>query len=194
MKTIVTFFALFLAGFFSLNAQSWSFDKSHTEIRFAVTHMVISEVSGSFSDYDGSLTFDGEDLTKAQVRFSANTESVNTGNEKRDGHLRSDDFFNSEEFPQLSFEGSSFEKVDEKNYKLTGELTIRDVTKTIELDVKYSGVIQDPWGNNRAGFKIRGEINRMEYGLKWNSMMEAGGLVVSEEVELLLNVEMVMDK
>ena len=181
---------LFTAGF-SVHAQdTWKFDAAHSNIKFNVEHLVISEVSGQFKTFDGEFKSGGEDFSGSEISFTIDVNSIDTENEKRDGHLKSDDFFSAEKFPSITFVGKSMEKVDGKNYKLTGDLTIRDVTKTVELNVKHGGTIVDNRGNTKAGFKITGAINRFDYGLKWNAAMEAGGLVVGEDVEIICNVEL----
>lgn len=175
----------------SLFAQtSWTVDKSHSKVGFSVSHMVITDVHGYFKEYDAQITTNGDDISTAKIQFTINTNSIFTDNEKRDGHLRSDDFFNAEKFPQIVFKSKSIIKMGDGKYKLTGDFTIRDVTKEIELDVKLNGLIKDGFGNERAGFKITGEINRFDYNLKWNKTIEAGGLIVGKEVELNINLEL----
>lgn len=173
------------------NAQTkWVFDKSHSEIGFTVTHLLISEVDGKFNNYEGSITTNGDNLEEMNINFEVDVNSINTDNPKRDEHLRSDDFFNAEQFPKMVFKSTSMKKIKDNHYKLKGDLTIRDVTKQVELDVKYNGSVKDPWGNTKAGFKITGVLNRFDYNLKWNSLMETGGAVVGKEVELKLNVQL----
>ena len=172
----------------------WNFDTSHSEIGFSVTHMLISETDGYFKDYSGSVVSSNDDFQNATIKFDAKSTSIFTDNEKRDNHLRSDDFFDAEKYPTLSFESTSFTKVDGKNYKLVGNLTIKGITKEVTLSAKYNGTIKDPWGNTRAGFKISGEVDRFDYGLTWNVALEAGGLVVSKEVELDIKVELIKEK
>lgn len=172
----------------------WNFDKSHSEVGFSVTHMLITETDGFFKDYDGSIVSSSDDFQNAQISFEAKTASIFTDNEKRDKHLRSADFFDAEKYPTIKFVGKSFTKVEGKNYKLVGDLTIKDVTKEVTLDVKYNGTINDPWGNTRAGFKISGEVDRFAYGLTWNAALEAGGLVVSKEVDLNIKIELIKSK
>lgn len=172
----------------------WNFDNSHSQIGFSVTHMLISETDGYFKDYSGSIVSSNDDFQNAVIKFEAKTASIFTDNEKRDQHLISDDFFDAEKFPMLNFESTSFTKVDGKNYKLVGNLTIKGVTKEVTLAAKYNGTITDPWGNTRAGFKISGDIDRFDYGLTWNAALEAGGLVVGKEVELDIKVEVLKEK
>ena len=170
---------------------TWTVDKSHSKVGFSVTYLVISDVDGFFKDYDATITTRGDDLTTANIDFTINTSSIFTDNDKRDNHLRSDDFFNAEKYPQMVFKGKSMKKVDDKNYKLIGDFTIRDVTKQIELDVKYNGTVKDPWGNTKAGFKVTGEIDRFDYNLKWNKAIESGSLVVGKEVELIIDLQLI---
>lgn len=171
----------------------WKFDKAHSQVQFKVTHLVISEVTGSFKDFDGTVKTVGEDFATTEIEFTIQTKSINTGVEKRDNHLRSDDFFNAEKFPQIVFKSKSMRKVGDNKYKLVGDLTIRDVTKQVELDVVLGGMVNDGSGNRRAGFKLTGTVNRFDYNLKWNALIEAGGAVVGPEVEIICNVELVKE-
>lgn len=182
---------LILFGFFSINAQTkWIVDKFHSKVQFTVTHLIISEVTGQFKSFDANIEATKDDFTDAKIEFSADVNSINTDNEDRDKHLKSDDFFNAEKFPKITFVGKSFKKVGGKNYKLVGDFTMRDVTKQVTLDVVYNGSVKDPWGNTKAGFKIKGEVNRFDYNLKWNSLMEAGGAVVGKTVSIVVDLEL----
>ena len=182
---------LVLFGFISISAQTkWAVDKSHSKVQFAVTHLIISEVTGQFKSFDADVEASKDDFTDAKIQFSADVNSINTDNEDRDKHLKSDDFFNAEKFPKLTFIGKSFKKVGGKNYKLVGDFTIRDITKEVTLDVVYNGSVKDPWGNTKAGFKIKGEINRFDYNLKWNALMEVGGAVVGKTVSIVVDLEL----
>lgn len=195
MKTLKIIAAiLILSVSFTFAQTTWNFDKSHSKIGFSVTHLVITDVEGNFKEFEGTITTSSDDFENAKIEFSVEISSINTDNEKRDGHLKSDDFFNAEKFPQLKFKSKSFKKIDEKNYKLIGDLTIRDVTKEVELDVKYNGTVNDPWGNTKSGFSLRGEVNRFDYNLKWDKTIETGGFVVGEEVTILANLQLVKQK
>ncbi len=195
MKKHLLSFVLGLAVAAQVSAQAkWNVDASHSSISFNVSHLVISEVTGQFKKFDASVTADKADFTDAKINFSADVNSVNTDNEQRDGHLKGDDFFNAEKYPQLKFVGSSLKKVSGNKYKLTGDLTIRDVTKKVTFDVVYGGTVTDPYKNIKAGFKIIGKINRKEYGLKWSALTEAGGAVVGDEVELVAKIELTKAK
>ncbi|NMB83341.1 MAG: YceI family protein [Ignavibacteria bacterium] len=192
MRKINLFFALILFAATSLTAQTnWSVDKSHSKVGFSVSHLVITDVDGFFKEYDAKITTNGDDFSTANIDFTINTGSIFTDNEGRDKHLRSDDFFNAEKFPKMTFKGKSMRKVSDNKYKLVGDLTIRDVTKQVELDVRYNGMVKDPWGNTKAGFKVTGEINRFDYNLKWNTAIETGALVVGREVELIIDLQLV---
>jgi polyisoprenoid-binding protein YceI len=183
--------ALAMFTMLAVNAQTnWSVDNGHSNVKFTVTHMIVSEMEGYFKTYSGKITSTTDDFQDAKIEFTVDVNSINTDDEKRDGHLKSDDFFNVEKFPTMKFKSTSFKKVNGKNYVLEGELTIRDVTKKVKFDVVYNGTAKDPWGNTKAGFKIKTKINRFDYGLKWNAAVEAGGLVVSNEVEIAVNLEL----
>jgi polyisoprenoid-binding protein YceI len=167
----------------------WNLDPAHSEITFKVRHMMITNVTGSFQKFDAQVETEGESFETAKIRFTADISSITTNNEQRDQHLRSADFFDAENHPELVFESTKLEKKSDEDYKLHGNLTIRGVTKPVVLDVEYGGTIKDPWGLTRAGFTIDGKINRKEYGLHWSAATETGGLVVSDEVKLHAAVE-----
>jgi polyisoprenoid-binding protein YceI len=172
-------------------ASKWAIDPSHSEISFKVKHLVVTTLTGKFDAFEGALETANDDFSDANISFSADIASINTGNADRDGHLKSDDFFNAEAFPKLTFASTSFTKVGADEYKLAGNITLRDVTKPIELTVEYGGTATDPWGNVKAGFEINGKIKRKEFGLKWDAFTEAGSAVVSDEIKLHLNVQLV---
>ena len=180
----------------SLNAQTatWNFDKAHSSIGFAVSHMVISETEGKFKAYEGTVTSENDDFTNAKINFTIDVSSIDTENAKRDGHLKSADFFDVEKYPSITFASKSLTKVKGNKYKMTGDFTMMGVTKEIELDVKYNGTIKDPWGNTRAGFKITGSIERALWNLKYNSVMDNGGLMIGEDIDLTCNVELILQK
>lgn len=169
---------------------TWTVDKAHTKVGFNVTHMVITSVEGYFKDYEAKIVTNSDDFSTANIELAIYTGSIFTDNEKRDNHLRSDDFFNAEKYPQMIFKGKSLKKISGNKYKLEGELTIRDVKKPITLDVKFNGLVNDGFGNKRAGFSISGEINRFDYNLKWDKTIETGGLIVGKQVELKINLEL----
>jgi polyisoprenoid-binding protein YceI len=189
MKKLSLFAGLMMLGLLTYAQGTWSIDKVHSNVSFSVEHLVISEVTGKFGSFEGEIVSSSEDFTGSTVNFTIDVNSVNTDNGKRDGHLKGDDFFNAKEYPQITFMGKSLDKVEGKKYKLKGDLTIRDITKSVELDVKYGGTITDQRGNVKAGFKITGTINRFDYNMKFDAAMEAGGLVVGEDVKFVCNVE-----
>lgn len=191
MKSINKLFVLFLLLSVPALAQTkWAFDKVHSKVEFSVSHLVISEVSGFFKSFDGTVEATKDDFSDAKIDFTVDINSIDTDNQNRDGHLKSDDFFNAEKFPKMIFKGKSLKKVGKNKYKLTGDLTIRDITKSITLDVVYNGTVKDPWGNTKAGFKVKGTVNRFDYGLKWNTLMETGGAVVGKDVEIKVDLEL----
>ncbi len=169
----------------------WNVDTMHSEITFKVKHLVISTVTGKFNVFDASLEADGDDFENAVINFSTDIDSIDTGVADRDAHLKSDDFFGAEQFPKMSFNSTAFDKVDQGTFKLTGNLTIRDITKEVTLDVDHGGVVVDPYGQTKAGFDLTGTINRKEFGLQWSAVTEAGSIVVGDEVKLQLSVQLV---
>jgi polyisoprenoid-binding protein YceI len=169
----------------------WIIDSTHSEVQFKVKHLMISTVTGNFGTYDGSVeTSNEEDFTGAKVSFSADINSISTGQEQRDGHLKSGDFFDSENFPKLTFASISMEKVEDENYTITGDLTIKGTTKEVILKAEFGGTMGDFYGNTKAGFDISGKINRQDFGLTWGAVTEAGGVVVSDEVRLTFNIQL----
>lgn len=168
----------------------WKIDKMHSEIMFKVKHLMITNVTGQFESFDAEMKSDLDDFTDAVISFEADVNSINTKNEQRDGHLKSDDFFNAEKFQKIKFHSKKFIKSSNNEYKLLGDFTIRDITKEIELDVEFGGIMTDFYGNTKAGFEITGKINRFDYNLNWNAVTEAGGIVVSPEVKLIMNIQM----
>jgi len=169
----------------------WVLDKAHTNVRFSVSHLVVSDVDGNFKSFDGGMTSAKPDFTDAAINFTVDVNSINTDNEMRDKHLQSDDFFNAAKFPQIKFISKSFQSLGSNKYKLTGDLTIRDITKTVSFDVTYGGTVTSAaMGGTHAGFKAKTTINRFDYNLKWDKTTEAGGLVVGKDVEITLNIDM----
>ena len=169
----------------------WNLDSSHSEIGFKVKHMMISHVSGFFEKFSLKVETEGLDFAKSNVLFIADTASVNTDNAQRDGHLKSADFFDVENFPSMKFESTSVEFSGNNNYIMHGNLKIKDISKPIKLNVEFGGTGKDPWGNERAGFNIEGKINRSEWNLTWNAALEAGGVLVSDEVRIFAEIELI---
>ena len=182
-----------ILGATSLFAQQsgWKFDKSHSGLTFSVPHLVISEVTGNFKDFDVVFSATKDDFTDATVEATIKVASINTDSERRDNHLRSDDFFSAEKFPEIKFKSSSFEKVGENRYRISGDLTIRDVAKKATLDAVYKGSIKGMGGSTVTSWKATLAINRFDYGLKWSRTIESGGLVAGDTVTITMNLELV---
>lgn len=193
MKRFNILFSLILFSTFSLMAQKtgWTMDKAHSSVSFSIRHLVISEVTGKFKDFDISLNATKDDFTDAVVDATIKVASINTENERRDAHLRTDDFFNAEKFPEIKFKSTAFEKVGENRYKITGDLTIRDVTKKVTFDAVYNGSIKGMRGSTIASWKATISVNRFDYGLKWNRTIESGGLIAGDTVNITLNLELI---
>ncbi|QAA81025.1 polyisoprenoid-binding protein [Aequorivita sp. H23M31] len=164
----------------------WKIDPAHSEIEFKVKHMMISTVSGSFEKFEGHLETTSDDFKDAKFFFSANVDSINTKSKDRDTHLRSDDFFGAATHPNLTFISKSFD-----GETLVGDLTLKGITKEIKLDGDFNGIAHDPYGQTKAGFEFEGQLNRKDFGLTWNAMTEAGSVVVSDKVRLLISVQFI---
>lgn len=169
---------------------NWAFDPAHSELQFKVKHLLISTVTGNFKEFNGAVTA-GDTFDDASIRFETSIDSLTTHNDQRDEHLKSADFFEVATYPKLSFSSSAFKKKSDDAYELTGDLTIKGITKPVTLAVEYNGTAQDPYGNTKAGFELNGKINRKDFGLTWNALTEAGGMVVSDEVKLLGNIQLI---
>ena len=170
------------------NQGKWVLDPMHSEVQFKVKHLVISTVTGTFKVVEGSLNTTTEDFSAADVEFSIDVNSIDTNQTDRDNHLKSADFFNAEEFPAIKFKSTSFSKAGD-DYKLEGNLTIKDITKPVSLAVEFGGIATDFYGNIKAGFEVTGKINRKEFGLVWDGITEAGSIVVGEDIKLAINVQ-----
>lgn len=188
MKKISKVIYLSILSLSLANATPYSLDDSHTQVGFSVKHLMITNVKGEFKTYNADIDFDAKTKKFNGFKADIETKSIDTGIEKRDEHLRSEDFFLSEKFPKMTFVMKSY-KSDGNKGKMSGDLTIKDVTKAVTLDVDDIATVKDFQGNNRVGFTLKGKINRMDYGLKWNKALEAGGLAVSEEVKILVEIE-----
>jgi polyisoprenoid-binding protein YceI len=167
----------------------WVLDPMHSEVQFKVKHLVISTVSGFFKSFEGELDTENDDFTNAEISFSLDINSIDTNQTPRDEHLKSADFFDAEKYPKISFKSTSFTKTGADEYALVGDLTVKDVTKSVKLDVEFGGAADDFYGNTKAGFEISGKINRKEFGLTWSGVTEAGSVVVGEDIKLLINVQ-----
>ncbi len=190
-KLSITLVAIFFVAFTYAQTANWGFDQSHSNVRFAVSHMVISEVEGNFGSFEGTVRSKTDDFSDAAIEFTINVTSIDTDDKKRDDHLRNEDFFNVEKFPTMKFESNSIKKISDNKLEVTGQFTMNGVTKEITLDAKHGGTINDPWGNTKAGFKVTGTINRTDWGLKYNSKLDTGGLMIGEEVDITCNFELI---
>jgi polyisoprenoid-binding protein YceI len=173
------------------NTNIWNIDETHSGIHFSIRHMVVSKVRGRFAKYSGRIELDDQDITRSVVEATIDATSIDTGTAQRDQHLRSADFFDVERFPQLRFRSKRIDKVEDDRYRMLGDLTIRDITSGVSLDVEYGGRATDPQGNERAGFVARTTLDRKDFGLKWNQALEAGGVLVGDRVDIELEVEAV---
>ncbi len=172
-----------------MTTSDWNIDTAHSGINFSIRHMVVAKVRGRFSKFTGTVNLDDADFTRSTVDVTIDASSIDTGTAQRDEHLRSADFFDVEKFPQLRFRSSRIEKLDETRYRVIGELSIRDVTREVSLDVEYGGRAKDPWGNQRVGFAASTAIERKDFGLEWNQVLEAGGVLVGGRVDIELEVQ-----
>ena len=170
---------------------TYKIDPAHSEINFKIKHLMITNVTGSFTKFDGTMESDKDDFSDAKIHFEAETASITTHNEQRDGHLRSAEFFDAEQFPKVTFDSTSFQKKGEEDYTLTGNLTMHGITKLVTLNAEFGGTTTDPWGQSKVGFEITGKINRKEFGLVWNTNLETGGVMLGDDVKLQIGVQLV---
>ena len=183
----ITVLLIAIAGT-SSSQTAWTLDKSHSSVTFSIRHMMISDVEGSFKEFDIVFASDKEDFTDATIAATIKTTSINTDNERRDGHLKSDDFFNAEKYPAITFQSTKFEKVSDTTYKIRGDLTIREVTKPVVFDAVFGGTIKGQRGV-MAGWKATLVLNRFDFNLKWDRTIETGGLVAGKDVTITVNAE-----
>ena len=172
-----------------MKTTKWVLDPTHSEITFKVKHLMISNVKGAFKTFDASI--DGEDFRTSNFNVTIDTGSISTNNDDRDAHLKSPDFFEVEKYPEITFVSTSLKKVDDNEFKLIGDLTIKGTTKEIELDTEFGGFMKDPYGNEKTGFSINGKLNRKDFGLNWNAALEAGGVMVGNEIKVNAEVQFV---
>ena len=173
---------------------TWSVDPTHSHVEFAVKHLMISTVRGRFGDIKGTITYNESDPTKSKVEIEIGTSSIDTRTEQRDNHLRSPDFFDVEKYPSMKFVSKRIEGDINGEFKIIGDLTIRDQTREVALEAEFHGKTRDPWGGDRMGFEAKGKINRKDFGLTWNQALEAGGWVVGDDIKLAIEVELVKQK
>jgi polyisoprenoid-binding protein YceI len=189
MKNLLVAIALLVAS--QTNAQNWKIDPSHSSVKFKTRYLLISEVEGTFKKFDGTFTSEKADFSDLKTEMSVDVSSINTDNEMRDNHLKSDDFFNAEKFPAMTFKSTGIRPLGKGRFILSGELTIRDVTKKVEVPLTYGGTVKDPWGNTRAGFKATGSVNRKEFKLLWDKKTDAGEAVVGDDVEFTIDASLI---
>ncbi|MDI6031798.1 YceI family protein [Flavobacterium sp. LB2P84] len=174
-----------------MSTTKWVIDPTHSEIGFKVKHMMFTNVSGKFSKFDATIEAEDHDFENAKIEFTGAIDSVTTGNADRDTHLLSPDFFDAAQFPEIKFSATSFTKINEGEYELVGDLSLHGVTKSVKLAAEYGGLMKDPWGNTKMALALEGKINRKDWGLNWNSALETGGVLVSEEVRLNIELQFV---
>jgi polyisoprenoid-binding protein YceI len=174
-----------------MTTKNWNIDPAHSGIGFSIRHMVVSKVRGRFGKFTGTVRLDEADLTQSSVEATIDASSIDTGTAQRDAHLRSADFFDVERFPQLRFQSTRIEKLGGDGYRVVGNLTIRDVTREVVLEAEYAGRGTDPWGNERVAFAAKTSFDRKDFGLGWNQVLEAGGVLVGDRVDIELDVQVV---
>lgn len=167
----------------------WTVDASHTSVGFSVKHMMVSKVKGRFTGVEGTFEGNPEDLTGANINFTIDATTIHTNSEDRDNHLRSADFFDTEQFPNITFVSTSITKKGENEYDVTGDMTVKDVTKEITFEAEYEGTAKNPWGVDVAAFEVEGKISRKEFGLTWNQALEAGGVLVGDDIKITIDLQ-----
>jgi polyisoprenoid-binding protein YceI len=189
----ILFISIFILSFSALFAGNYSIDKKHSTVGFEVSHMVISDVTGKFTDFNASLTFDADNLSDFSVEATIKMASVNTEDKDRDDHLRKPDFFDVAKHPEMTFKGTKIKKSDD-GYIVSGTLTMRGVSKEVDLPFEVKGPIKDPWGNTRIGVEASTVINRKDFGINWSKTLDGGGLMVGNDVEIKINAEFTLNK
>jgi polyisoprenoid-binding protein YceI len=192
MKTLLILVAMLINTIFAVaQTTKWGYDASHAKVGFSISHFGISETEGKFVKFDGTVLSDKPDFSDAKIDFTIDASSINTEDAKRDGHLKSSDFFDVAKYPSIQFVGKSLKATGQKKYMLTGDFTMHGITKEITLDVVYKGTVVDPYKNTKAGFKLSGVIDRTQWGLTWNGKLAAGELLVGNDVNLDINIELI---
>jgi polyisoprenoid-binding protein YceI len=190
---ILSIIVFLIAAGFAFSADTYEVDPAHSTVQFSAKHLLISTVSGKFKEFSGTIVYDPQDVTKSSVTGTIKTASLDTGVADRDNHLRSADFFDVEKFPDITFKSTKIEKSGD-GATVTGDLTIKGVTKQVKFPATVNGPIKDPWGNSRVGFSFGLEINRMDYGISWSKTTDTGGLVVSKEIKIQVDGEAIAKK
>lgn len=173
--------------------QTWALDPTHSELQFKIKHLMISTVSGLFSEFKATVETIDDNFTNAKIHFEAAVDSITTNNEQRDAHLKNGDFFDVEKYPAIAFDSERMEKIGDDEYKLYGTLIMRGVSKKIALNAEFGGITKDPWGNTRTGFSVTGKINRQDFGMSFGAVSETGGLLLGDEVKINANVQFVKE-
>jgi polyisoprenoid-binding protein YceI len=176
-----------------MKATKWALDPTHSELGFKIRHLMITNVSGSFTNFQVKAETQGEDFSTAKISVTADMASISTNNAQRDGHLRNADFFEVEKYPEMQFVSTKVEAKDDNTFVIHGDLTLKGITKPAQLNVEYNGVTKDPWGNEKAGFSITGKIKRSEWGVSFNTVLETGNVALSEEVKINAEIQMVKE-
>lgn len=169
----------------------WVLDPTHSELGFKIKHLMISNVTGKFKDFDASAETEGDDFSKAKLVADVKVESIDTNNKDRDAHLKNADFFEAEAYPEMHFESTDVEKIDDDLFNIHGNLTIKETTKPVKLVSEFNGIVQDPYGNTKAGFSLSGKINRKDWGINYNAALETGGVMLGEELKIQGEVQLV---
>ncbi|MFV5703274.1 YceI family protein [Flavobacterium sp. XS2P12] len=170
---------------------NWAIDPTHSEIGFKVKHMMFTNVSGKFNVFEATIENENDQFETSKISFNTDVNSISTGNTDRDNHLISADFFDTENYPLLTFNSTEIKKINDGLFQINGDLSIHGVTKNISLEAEYSGLMKDPWGNTKAGLSLNGKINRKDFGLTWNASLETGGVLVGEEIKLTSEIQLI---
>jgi polyisoprenoid-binding protein YceI len=189
MKKIILITLLSAFPILAATAADYKIDADHSTVGFKIKHLAISTVPGRFTEFSGTFSFDPANIAASKANATIAAKSINTEQKKRDDHLRSPDFFDASQFPEITFKSSTVTEIDKENFKVIGALTIHGVTQSVTLDVTYTGSAKDPWGNDRAAFTATTKLNRKDFGLTWNKLLESGGLLVGEEVSVTIEIE-----
>ncbi len=189
MKKMISFLLALMLFVPAIQAEKWTVDGTHSSVNFSVSHLVISKTRGEFKDFSGDISFSEKEIETSSVEFNINVTSIDTEDEGRDDHLRNADFFDVEKYPTMTFKSNKVIKGKESDFKLIGDLTIKDVTKEVTFDCTYAGTVNDPWGNTKSGFSAETKINRQDFNVKFSKVLETGGLVVGDEISIVLEIE-----
>lgn len=174
-----------------MSKTTWVLDPTHSELGFKIRHLMISNVTGKFKEFDASAETEGDDFSTAKLRANVKVETIDTNNKERDAHLRNADFFETQTYPEMQFESTQVEKVDDETFNIHGNLTIKDTTKPVKLVSEYNGIVKDPYGNTKAGFSLSGKINRKDWGINYNAALETGGVMLGDELKIQGEVQLV---